>query len=71
MFGLGVWELFIIVILLPAAGALAEAPVLVALRRRHPRLKTIAWVNALWGWTLIGWIYTLTWSLLPIRESLE
>lgn len=40
------------------------APALVAKFRRHRNFVAIAVLNLLVGWTLIGWIVLLGWSLL-------
>jgi hypothetical protein len=38
-------------------------PFSVALWRNHPETMKIFLLNALLGWTLIGWIVALIWSL--------
>lgn len=39
------------------------APTLIASRRGHPNSGPIVVVNVLLGWTLIGWVVALAWSL--------
>lgn len=39
------------------------APTLVANDRKHPDLSSIAAVNILLGWSLIGWVVALAWAL--------
>ena len=38
-------------------------PMLVATRYRHPRRRTIATLNVLLGWTLLGWVAALAWAM--------
>lgn len=38
-------------------------PTIVALQRKHGSSLAIVMVNALFGWTFIGWIWALIWSL--------
>jgi CHASE2 domain-containing sensor protein len=44
------------------------APTFIAVNRRHPRRIAIFVINLLFGWTIIGWIVALVWSLSPPRE---
>lgn len=39
------------------------APFLIAFERRHRFLWTIAVLNAVTGWTLLGWLASLVWSV--------
>ncbi|HYJ44069.1 MAG TPA: superinfection immunity protein [Xanthobacteraceae bacterium] len=45
-----------------ALGPLYFLPTIVALDRRHQQRWPIVILNALLGWTLIGWIVALAWS---------
>lgn len=47
------------------AATLYLAPWLVAIDRRHPGRKTVAVLNLLLGWTLLGWIATLVFAFRP------
>jgi len=38
-------------------------PTLIALRRDHKRANAIFSVNTLTGWTVVGWLAALRWSL--------
>ena len=38
-------------------------PTIIAVKRRHPDTAAIVAVNLLLGWTLIGWVVALVWSL--------
>ena len=39
-------------------------PALVAKKRRHPHVAAILVVNIFFGWTLLGWVGCLAWSLI-------
>lgn len=43
--------------------ALYFLPTLVAWRRRHASVMAIGLVNTLLGWTLLGWLWSMIWSL--------
>lgn len=47
--------------------ALYFLPFLAAAFRRHPSAIAILSVNLLLGWTLIGWVVALGWSLSAIE----
>lgn len=53
------------------------APTIIAHVRHHPSSLAITILNSFAGWTLIGWAWTLVWSLLPkpkpepLRVTLE
>lgn len=53
------------IIVLLAAVALYFLPSLIAERRMRHDLLTIALFNAVIGWTVIGWVMALYWSLQP------
>lgn len=38
-------------------------PSMVAMNRRHKSISAITTVNLLLGWTIIGWLWALIWSL--------
>jgi hypothetical protein len=38
-------------------------PTIVAANRRHPSTGPIATINILTGWTFLGWVIALIWSL--------
>jgi hypothetical protein len=42
-------------------------PTIVAFSRRHPNAAAICVLNILLGWTIIGWVGTLIWSLSAIQ----
>lgn len=44
-------------------------PTLIAVWRRHPSAGSVAAVNALLGWTLLGWVAALAWALSHIAAT--
>ncbi len=38
-------------------------PTIIALVRHHPKTVAIVLINIFLGWTLIGWVVALVWSL--------
>ena len=44
--------------------ALYFLPSVIAYRRGHPQLPGVIAVNFLIGWTVIGWIVVLVWSVM-------
>ncbi len=44
-------------------------PSIVASRRRHPNSTAIFALNVLLGWTALGWIIALVWSLTAVPEQ--
>jgi hypothetical protein len=53
------------IILLP----LTFLPSIIAAARRHPKVLWIFLLNLFLGWTGIGWIGALVWSVLPITRT--
>lgn len=52
--------------------ALYFFPIILAFGRGHRSAPAIAVVNVLFGWTLIGWIWALIWSLTGnVREPAQ
>jgi hypothetical protein len=62
------WDPFGFVLLILACVAW-PLPIAIAAARRHPDLGRIAILDAVLGWTGIGWIAALVWSLRPPREA--
>lgn len=44
-------------------------PLLIAIRRKHPQVAAIGAVNIFLGWSFLGWVIALTWSLTNENES--
>jgi len=53
------------IVVLAAVVALYFLPALIADRRRRHDLLIIALFNAMVGWTVLGWLLALFWSLQP------
>ena len=49
--------------------ALYVAPTVVAIFRNHPQIGPIVIVNLLLGWTFIGWVVAMAWSLSSTRRN--
>ena len=47
------------------------APLIIAAVRDHHRLPWIGLLNFAAGWTVVGWIGALVWSVTAIREPAE
>ena len=58
-----VTETIILTALLVAAGTAYLLPSVIAAARAHPYREAIWALNILTGWTAIGWIASLVWSL--------
>ncbi len=43
-------------------------PMIIAISRRHHNVIAIVFLNLLLGWTILGWVGALVWSLTAIRE---
>ena len=52
-----------------AALALYFLPLIVAHRRKHPQENSIALLNIFLGWTFVGWVIALVWSVSEPRKS--
>ncbi len=44
-------------------GALYFVPTIIAALRQHKSIMAIGLVNFLFGWTILGWLFALIWSL--------
>lgn len=49
--------------------ALYFLPWIVAHRRAHHQLMSIALLNLFLGWTLLGWVLALVWSVSAVRRT--
>jgi len=54
--------LFAGILILATAFLIYWVPSLIARRRNHSNLFSIALVNLFFGWTLIGWFIALIWA---------
>lgn len=46
-------------------------PTVIALARDIPQRSTVAVVNIIFGWTLIGWVIAFIWALMAETRSEE
>lgn len=44
-------------------------PALVAWRRRHPNVAAIVLLNVLLGWSVLGWVAALVWSVAALPKE--
>lgn len=44
-------------------------PIIIAAKWKHPQILPIAVINILLGWTIIGWIVALVWSVSSSKVS--
>jgi hypothetical protein len=44
-------------------------PTIIAMLRRYPAWVGILLLNLFLGWTLIGWVAALVWSVMPIKPE--
>jgi hypothetical protein len=59
----------ILVLISVVAIGIYFAPTIVAAIRRHPNTAPIVVVNILLGWTLVGYVVALAWSLTAIQAQ--
>ena len=64
-------DFVIMMVALLAIGLLYFAPTLIAVKRDHRNMAPIAVINLLLGWSLIGWVIALAWSLTSNAESVS
>ena len=57
------WGLITLIVVVGGGGALYFFPSIVAYRREHRQREAILLLNLLLGWTLLGWIGALIWSV--------
>ena len=66
MFNFGAVELVILMLVGPFVLALYFLPAIIAIARHHPNTLGIALLDLFLGWTLLGWLGALIWSLVQI-----
>jgi hypothetical protein len=54
---------FLFFLLFPIIAVMYFVPAAVALLRRHNNAMPICLLNLLTGWTFLGWVASLVWSL--------
>ena len=50
-------------------GAIYYIPAFIATSRKHPNELAIVVLNAVGGWTFLGWVGSLVWSLLRTKNE--
>ena len=65
----GIVGLVVIVLLALTALAFYFLPTIIAIFRDHHQLGVIAVINLFFGWTFIGWVVSLAWSVSATREK--
>lgn len=48
--------------------ALYFVPLLIAVKRNHRNMVAIVVINVFLGWTLLGWVGALVWSVMESTE---
>lgn len=61
----------VVIILLLGAVTFYFLPTMIACMRKHPNALPIFVVNLFLGWTLLGWVVTLAWSLFRLPAPAE
>ncbi len=56
-------EIFLALLAILVYCAVYVAPIIIAVMRKHPNTAPIAVITILTGWTLVGWVVALAWSL--------
>jgi hypothetical protein len=69
MISMGMIALLAMLVLILIVLGLYWLPSILGYLRRHPDLVTVVLVNALLGWTVIGWFIALARALRPIAPS--
>jgi hypothetical protein len=67
-FRVGPWEFAIIILLLPSL-AVYFVPTIIAVVRRVRHSLGIVLLNIFGGWTFVGWVIALVWSILDKKQS--
>lgn len=69
MFGrFGPWEIALMLSILPSL-AVYFIPTIVAIVRHARNVLSIVLLNILGGWTFVGWIIALIWSIRDERQA--
>lgn len=56
-------EILISILVVSAVGIIYFLPCIIASQRKHPQSNAIGVINFFLGWTLIGWVGALAWSV--------
>jgi len=67
-FRIGPWEIALMLFILPSL-AVYFVPTIVAIVRHARNVLGIVLLNIFGGWTLVGWIIALVWSIRDERQA--
>ena len=67
-FRIGPWEIALMLLMLPSL-AVYFVPTIVAIVRHARNVLGIVLLNIFGGWTLVGWIIALIWSIRDERQA--
>ena len=62
-------DFILIIFIIAVSVGLYLLPTIVAYQRKHPNQNAIFLLNLLLGWTVLGWIIALIWSVMAIATS--
>jgi hypothetical protein len=65
----GVLGILIALLLVVGGVVVYFLPTLIAVCRNHHQWGAITVINLFFGWTFIGWVLTLAWSVSAAREK--
>jgi len=68
-FRMGPWEIALILILILPSLAVYFVPTIVAIVRHARNVLGIVLLNIFSGWTFVGWIIALVWSIRDERKA--
>jgi hypothetical protein len=67
-FRMGIWEIGLIILILPSL-AIYFVPTIIAVARRTRNALGIVLLNIFAGWTFLGWVAALVWSIVDQRQA--
>ena len=67
-FRMGPWEIALMLLILPSL-AVYFVPTIIAIVRHARNVLGIVLLNIFGGWTLVGWIIALVWSIRDERQA--
>ena len=64
----GIIALIVLLVVVVGGVSIYFLPTIIALFRHHHQWGAITVINLFFGWTFIGWVLTLAWSVSAPRE---
>ena len=55
------------ILLLVFLAGIYVLPTVLTILRNHPEKKSVIILNLCFGWTLLGWLIAMVWSVLPLK----